>query len=204
MDAPWAPRRAIPRWYIVHIVLCLSVRNSSSSSAHARSSSRRPTPSPRANSFSVRCSSRLLHSRAAILLSATLPSHSYPSHQHTNTNTMPGLVNDVTRIWEQNIFWPVNAQCGVWDPKLKGVDIWECVRARECPFRSGSRVPIADYPSFPADHSTPSTQVCTTPSRVPELPSPTITCPTCVVLDADRCPLTQPPNSQFWRYVTRR
>lgn len=138
------------------------------------------------------------------LLSATLPSHSYPSHQHTDTNTMPGLVNDVTRIWEQNIFWPVNAQCGVWDPKLKGVDIWECVRAREYTVRSGSRVPIADFPSFSADHSTPSTQVCTTPSRVPELPSPTITRPTCVVLDADRCPYTQPPNSQFWRYVTRR
>ncbi|KAJ3552657.1 hypothetical protein NM688_g4037 [Phlebia brevispora] len=42
---------------------------------------------------------------------------------------MPGLVSDVTRIWELNIHWPVNAQCAVWDPKLKGVDIWECIRA---------------------------------------------------------------------------
>ena len=44
---------------------------------------------------------------------------------------MPGLVSDATRIWELNIQWAVNAQCGVWDPRGKGVDVWECIRARE-------------------------------------------------------------------------
>ncbi|CAL1699447.1 unnamed protein product [Somion occarium] len=42
---------------------------------------------------------------------------------------MPGLVSDATRIWELNVQWAVNAQCGVWDPRRKGVDIWECIRA---------------------------------------------------------------------------
>ncbi|KAI0792444.1 hypothetical protein C8Q75DRAFT_889980 [Abortiporus biennis] len=41
---------------------------------------------------------------------------------------MPGLVSDATRIWELNIHWPMNAQCGVWDARGKGVDIWECIR----------------------------------------------------------------------------
>ena len=46
---------------------------------------------------------------------------------------MPGLVSDATRIWEINIYWPVGSQCAVWDPKSKGVDIWECLRARKFP-----------------------------------------------------------------------
>lgn len=46
---------------------------------------------------------------------------------------MPGLVSDATRIWELNIYWPSGSQCGVWDPKSRGVDIWECIRARESP-----------------------------------------------------------------------
>ncbi|KAM5530499.1 hypothetical protein V8D89_014642 [Ganoderma adspersum] len=36
---------------------------------------------------------------------------------------MPGLVADATRVWELNLYWPLHAQCGVWDPKGKGVDI---------------------------------------------------------------------------------
>lgn len=44
---------------------------------------------------------------------------------------MPGLVSDATRIWEVNIYWTLHSQCGVWDPKGKGVDIWECIRPRE-------------------------------------------------------------------------
>ncbi|GBE88769.1 hypothetical protein SCP_1401740 [Sparassis crispa] len=63
---------------------------------------------------------------------------------------MPGLVSDATRIWELNIYWTVNSQCGVWDPKGKGVDVWECIR---------------DHNSIPG---------------------------------------TQPPNTAYWRYVTRR
>lgn len=44
---------------------------------------------------------------------------------------MPGLVADATRIWELNLYWPMHAQCGVWDPKGKGVDVWECIRPRK-------------------------------------------------------------------------
>lgn len=49
---------------------------------------------------------------------------------HTPRPTMPGLVSDATRIWELNVYWPQGSQCGVWDAKSKGVDIWECIRAR--------------------------------------------------------------------------
>ncbi|KAI1788793.1 hypothetical protein LXA43DRAFT_1024014, partial [Ganoderma leucocontextum] len=69
---------------------------------------------------------------------------------------MPGLVADATRIWELNLYWPLHAQCCVWDPKGKGVDVWECIRPH---------------------HSTTGTQVCSRiepfaprpapPSRVP-------------------------------------
>ena len=44
---------------------------------------------------------------------------------------MPGLVSDATRIWEINVHWAVGSQCGVWDAKAKGVEIWECIRTRE-------------------------------------------------------------------------
>lgn len=44
---------------------------------------------------------------------------------------MPAVVNNATRIWEVNIHWDLYAQCGIWDQKGKGVDIWECIRARE-------------------------------------------------------------------------
>ncbi|KAL7285405.1 hypothetical protein ACG7TL_000501 [Trametes sanguinea] len=44
---------------------------------------------------------------------------------------MPGLVADATRIWELNLYWPLHAQCGVWDPKGKGVDVWECIRPHQ-------------------------------------------------------------------------
>ncbi|TCD71915.1 hypothetical protein EIP91_000047 [Steccherinum ochraceum] len=41
----------------------------------------------------------------------------------------PGaVVSDATRIWELNVHWPLHAQCGIWDPRGKGVDIWECIR----------------------------------------------------------------------------
>jgi hypothetical protein len=42
---------------------------------------------------------------------------------------MPGaVVGNATRIWELNVYWAVNAQCGIWDPRGRGVDIWECIR----------------------------------------------------------------------------
>ena len=49
---------------------------------------------------------------------------------HRTPSSMPGLVADSTRIWEQNIYWTESMQCAIWDPKGKGVDVWECVRAR--------------------------------------------------------------------------
>lgn len=51
-----------------------------------------------------------------------------PRVAHTN---MPGLVSDVTRIWELNVHWAFGSQCGVWDAKARGVEIWECIRTRE-------------------------------------------------------------------------
>ncbi|KAH9962975.1 hypothetical protein BC827DRAFT_1129670 [Russula dissimulans] len=44
---------------------------------------------------------------------------------------MPAVVRDATRIWELNIHWELFSQCGVWDPKGRGVDIWECIRAHQ-------------------------------------------------------------------------
>ena len=72
---------------------------------------------------------------------------------------MPGLVADATRIWELNLYWPLHAQCGVWDPKGKGVDVWECIRARKSfVLRSALRESYMLSPT--EDHSTPGTQVC--------------------------------------------
>lgn len=45
-------------------------------------------------------------------------------------NVMPAVVSNATRIWELNIQWDLFSQCGVWDAKGRGVDIYECVRAR--------------------------------------------------------------------------
>jgi hypothetical protein len=47
-----------------------------------------------------------------------------------NRANMPAVVSNATRIWELNIHWDLFSQCGVWDPKGRGVDIWECIRAR--------------------------------------------------------------------------
>lgn len=41
------------------------------------------------------------------------------------------VISNATRIWELNVHWTVFSQCGIWDPKGRGVDIWECVRDRE-------------------------------------------------------------------------
>ncbi|KAF8635450.1 hypothetical protein AX15_000428 [Amanita polypyramis BW_CC] len=63
---------------------------------------------------------------------------------------MPAVVSNFTRIWEPHVYWKLHSQCGIWDTKGKGVDIWECIR----------------------DHESTTN--------------------------------TQPPNSRYWRYVTRR
>jgi hypothetical protein len=43
---------------------------------------------------------------------------------------MPAVISNATRIWELNVSWDIYSQCGVWDPKGRGVDIWECIKAR--------------------------------------------------------------------------
>lgn len=40
-------------------------------------------------------------------------------------------VGNATRIWEVNVHWPLYSQCGIWDPRGRGVDIWECICDRE-------------------------------------------------------------------------
>ncbi|KAM6503421.1 hypothetical protein JOM56_000364 [Amanita muscaria] len=41
------------------------------------------------------------------------------------------VISNATRIWETNVYWSLYSQCGIWNSKNKGVDIWECVRDRE-------------------------------------------------------------------------
>lgn len=116
---------AIPRWYIVP----LGSRHFPSYLLSLRAITVRD-PRPHKSPTSPPISAQNLLSRT--------PPHSRHANTASRTSTtlsasnaMPGLVSDSTRIWELNIHWPVNAQCGVWDPKLKGVDVWECIRARE-------------------------------------------------------------------------
>lgn len=72
---------------------------------------------------------------------------------------MPGLVADATRIWEANLYWPLHAQCGVWDPKGKGVDVWECIRPRKSSSQTVLAPPTNTF-FVPPDQSSPGTQVC--------------------------------------------
>lgn len=71
---------------------------------------------------------------------------------------MPAVVSNATRIWEVNIHWDLYSQCGIWDPRGKGVDIWECVRARQS--RPIIRPSLLNPHCFVpiADHSTAATQ----------------------------------------------
>lgn len=41
------------------------------------------------------------------------------------------VIGNSTRIWELNLHWPLYSQCGVWDVRGRGVDVWECVKDRE-------------------------------------------------------------------------
>jgi hypothetical protein len=53
------------------------------------------------------------------------------------------------------VHWSLYSQCGIWDPKGRGVDIWECIRARKLPL---SFVSTNSHMS-PLDDSTQFTQV---------------------------------------------
>lgn len=51
--------------------------------------------------------------------------------------------------------WSLYSQCGIWDPKGRGVDIWECIRARKLPLFFVSNNPHMSL----LDDSTQFTQV---------------------------------------------
>lgn len=69
---------------------------------------------------------------------------------------MPVIAN-ATRIWELNVHWAIYSQCGVWDPRGRGVDIWECIRDRES-FLSRMASLFPDKSHY-VDDSTPGTEV---------------------------------------------
>jgi hypothetical protein len=41
------------------------------------------------------------------------------------------IISNATRIWELNVHWSAYSQCGIWNAKGRGVDIWECIRDRK-------------------------------------------------------------------------
>jgi hypothetical protein len=73
---------------------------------------------------------------------------------------MPGTAIAIsTPIWQPNARWELYSHCCVWNPKVKKVDIWECVMAR----KSSSLVRshrVLHGCDLLADDSTPQTQVC--------------------------------------------
>ncbi|KAI0669770.1 hypothetical protein C8Q78DRAFT_1079697 [Trametes maxima] len=75
---------------------------------------------------------------------------------------MPGLVADATRVWELNLYWPLHAQCGVWDPKGKGVDVWECIRPRKSVYIASHNFFLTSSLSQTNPPPAPSHQIATT------------------------------------------
>ena len=43
------------------------------------------------------------------------------------------VIGNSTRIWEVYLHWPMYSQCGIWDVRGRGVDVWECIKERESP-----------------------------------------------------------------------
>ncbi|TFK38088.1 hypothetical protein BDQ12DRAFT_666313 [Crucibulum laeve] len=61
---------------------------------------------------------------------------------------MPGaVISNATRIWELNVHWALYSQCGVWDPRGRGVDIWECIRDHDS--TPGTQVYLLQQPVHP-------------------------------------------------------
>lgn len=77
--------------------------------------------------------------------------------QMSTTMTAP-VIKNATTIWDIGQNWPLSSQCGTWDVKGRGVDVWECIQARMYLFWLVSLLlnPLLDY-------STPSTSVCLVP-----------------------------------------
>ena len=38
-------------------------------------------------------------------------------------------IGDITMIWEVNVYWALDAQCGVCDADSCRVDVWKCILA---------------------------------------------------------------------------
>jgi hypothetical protein len=131
--------------------------------------------------LSVLCRSQVLW--ASPLQPAELSSALAPL---PSSHTMPTIAN-ATRVWEINVHWPMYSQCGVWDPRGRGVDIWECIRDRKYVLSS-----VHDNSSSPfiLDDSTPGTEVSRFSS--PRLSRQHIYF------------FAQPPNTKYWRYIARR
>ncbi|EDR07969.1 uncharacterized protein LACBIDRAFT_297510 [Laccaria bicolor S238N-H82] len=60
------------------------------------------------------------------MLGPSSPSTS--STHYLPTPMSSAVIGHSTKIWELNVHWPLYSQCAVWDPRRRGVDIWECVR----------------------------------------------------------------------------
>lgn len=67
------------------------------------------------------------------------------------------VIGNSTRIWELNLYWPMYSQCGIWDVRGRGVDVWECIKDREFPSAHSFSTRLAEGKSFYLDESTPET-----------------------------------------------
>ena len=79
----------------------------------------------RINSAHSSSSSRILHPFIHILR----PCFFFSPLMRTTTMPAP-VIKNATTIWDINVTWPLSSQCGTWDPKGRGVDVWECILAR--------------------------------------------------------------------------
>lgn len=57
-----------------------------------------------------------------------------PLPMHTSAAMPAPVINNATAIWDINVHWPLSSQCGTWDAKGRGVDVWECILARTSSF----------------------------------------------------------------------
>ncbi|KAG8216698.1 hypothetical protein J3R82DRAFT_6905 [Butyriboletus roseoflavus] len=76
-----------------------------------------------------------------------------------HTTAMPApVIKNATTIWDIGVNWPLSSQCGTWDAKGRGVDVWECILAR-----MSIPPPWSNPSSSYTDYSTPATSVCLVP-----------------------------------------
>ena len=68
-------------------------------------------------------------------LACLLLPHLHPPLMHTTTMPAP-VIKNATTIWDIGVNWPLSSQCGTWDAKGRGVDVWECILARMSPASS--------------------------------------------------------------------